>query len=102
MAAFFDFPVQKDTQHLGKTFDMDVHFKLVIVCNKKPRIDVYDEAIKRRVRFVPFDYRIPDEMRVLDFNGKVLAEEASGILNFMLEGAKVYMAGKIVEPKSLT
>jgi len=94
--------IKKTRDIYEKAFDFDVRFKLVIICNKKPRIDVYDEAIKRRVRFIPFNYRIPDEMRVLDFDGKLLAEEASGILNFMLEGAKVYMAGQIVEPKTLT
>jgi putative DNA primase/helicase len=83
-------------------YDMKVTAKLVIICNKKPKLDVLDDALKERVRFIPFDYFIPPEKRIKDFDKKLLAEEASGILTFMLEGTKVYMSDAISEPKSIT
>ena len=82
-------------------YDMPVKFKLVIVTNLKPNINFMDEALKRRIRFIPFDYIIPDEMRVKDYDAILLQEEASGILNFILEGTRTYMTGEIQEPQAV-
>src|SRR5262249_29262847 len=82
-------------------YDMPVKFKLVIVTNLKPNINFMDEALKRRIRFIPFDYIIPYEMRVKDYDAILLREEASGILNFILEGTRAYMAGEIQEPQAV-
>jgi len=61
-------------------------FKLWLAMNNKPRIVGTDEGIWRRVRFVPFEVRIPDTMKVREFHKVLFAEESSGILNRLIDG----------------
>ncbi len=72
-------------------------FKLVVVCNKRPNLDAYDPALKRRIKLIPFDHVIPVERRDRQLGEKMKAE-ASGILNFMIEGARMYFRDEIREP----
>ncbi|MGE0055994.1 MAG: phage/plasmid primase, P4 family [Hyphomicrobium sp.] len=75
-------------------------FKIVVVCNKRPNLDAYDEALKRRIKLIPFDHVVPRDKRDLKLGDKLKAE-ASGILNFMLEGARIYFNGDIREPAAV-
>lgn len=66
-------------------FEFLMQGKFVVPCNPKPRIPGQDEGIWRRVHLVPFEVQIPREE--IDHRlGEALAAEASGILNWMLEG----------------
>ena len=74
--------------------------KLVVVCNKRPNIDAYDKALQRRIKLLPFDVVIPSANRDPKL-GEKLKAEALGILNFMIEGARMYFNGKIREPNAV-
>lgn len=76
------------------------NYKVVMVANKRPNLNVYDVALRRRVKFIPFDHVIAAKDKDLNL-GKKLEAEASGILNFLMEGARLYFANAIVEPASV-
>jgi putative DNA primase/helicase len=62
-------------------------FKLWLAMNNKPRIEGTDEGIWRRVRWIPFLVQIPEEMKIKEFHRVLFREEASGILNRLIQGA---------------
>ncbi len=64
---------------------------LWICTNHKPTIRGTDEAVWRRMRLIPWDVTIPVEERDLDLASKLEAE-ASGILNWIVEGARRFLA----------
>ena len=73
-------------RHLNRDyFDFTPAFKLTISGNHRPAIAGTDEGIWRRVKLVPWGVRIPDERQDKHLGVKLRAE-ASGILNWMLDG----------------
>jgi putative DNA primase/helicase len=80
--------------------EMVPNFKIVILCNKRPDLDAYDSALKRRIKLIPFEYVVPREKRDASL-GEKLKAEASGILNFMIEGAVMHFRGGIREPQAV-
>ena len=66
-------------------FNFRPEFKVMLSTNHKPKITGTDHAIWRRVHLVPFDVKITDDERDPDLLSK-LRSEASGILNWMLQG----------------
>src|SRR4051794_2976688 len=81
-------------------FVMVPNFKLIVVCNKRPNLDVYDGALKRRIKLIPFPNVIPRDQRDHRLSER-LKGEASGILNWMIEGAKAYFAKNIRVPQAV-
>jgi putative DNA primase/helicase len=81
-------------------FAMKPKFKLIVVCNKKPELDVYDAALRRRINLIPFDNVVPREKRDRRLLDK-LKGEASGILNWLVKGAKAYYQGTIKTPEAV-
>lgn len=75
-------------------------FKLWMTTNHKPMVSGTDEGIWRRIRLIPFSYRIPENQRDKELPNKLLLE-ASGILNWMIEGHKLYMRNGLAMPKSV-
>lgn len=72
-------------------------FKVMVSTNNKPKIIGLDEGIWRRIAMVPFTVTIPRED--VDPNmGKKLLDEASGILNWILEGYLEWIAGGLCIP----
>jgi putative DNA primase/helicase len=37
-------------------FDLVPEFKIIVLCNRRPALDAYDDALKRRIEFIPFDH----------------------------------------------
>lgn len=72
-------------------------FKLTISGNHKPEIHGGDDGIWRRVMLVPFDVQIPPDERDPDLGAK-LWEERAGILNWLIEGLKDYLAHGLQVP----
>lgn len=70
---------------------------LVIFTNHKPQIRGADEAVWRRVRLIPWNVTIPEAERDLELAEK-LAAEASGILLWIIEGARRFLAGNFETP----
>jgi putative DNA primase/helicase len=75
----------------GEFFDFVPTFKIFMVTNDKPVIKGTDFGIWRRLKLVPFTTRIPEEKQDKHLELKLelkLREEASGILNWLLEGTR--------------
>jgi putative DNA primase/helicase len=70
-------------------FEYKPKFKLWLTTNHKPKIVGTDPAIWSRVNLINFGVQIPAEKRDKDLPMK-LREEASGILNWMLEGFRLW------------
>lgn len=60
--------------------------KHVFSANQLPEVYDSDGAFWRRILIVPFPETVPREERVDDLDEKLVENEASGILNWMLEG----------------
>jgi len=60
--------------------------KHVFSANQLPEVYDADDAFWRRILIVPFPETIPRDDRVDNFDRKLVDEEASGILNWVLEG----------------
>jgi putative DNA primase/helicase len=70
-------------------FEYIPQFKLLIAGNHKPMFRNVDEAIRRRVKLVPFTVTIPEAERDKDFSKK-LTPEWPGILRWMIDGCLLW------------
>jgi P4 family phage/plasmid primase-like protien len=73
----------------GEHYQFRPGFTLAIYGNKKPELPADDEGIWRRVHLITFGYQVPEGERDKRLQEK-LAEELPGILNWALEGFKVW------------
>ena len=83
----------------GQQVTFSPQFKIMLVTNYMPRITGSDNGIWRRVVLIPFTYTVPDEE--VDPNLEhTLWSEASGILNWLLDGYRTYQTdGRLRIPK---
>ncbi|MBR1150106.1 phage/plasmid primase, P4 family [Bradyrhizobium sp. JYMT SZCCT0428] len=92
-------PIQ--ARHLNRDFfKFYPQFKLTISGNYRPTISGADEGIWRRLRLVPFDVTIPKEERDIHLADK-LRSEASGILNRLLDGLRLWCDKRLIEPEDV-
>ena len=68
--------------------------------NHKPVIKGTDHGIWRRIKLIPFTERIPEEKQDKHLELK-LREEASGILNWLLEGIANWKQERLKTPKAV-
>jgi len=88
-------------RHLNKGFfEFTPIFKLTLSTNHKPRIRGTDTGIWRRLVLVPFDVEIPEGERDRCLAAKLRAE-ASGILNWLLDGYRMYAESGLTVPASV-
>lgn len=74
--------------------------KLFIYTNHKPHVRETGHAFWRRVRYIPFDFTLKDHPERKDKQlGKKLRAEASGILNWMIEGCLAWQREGLNPPK---
>jgi putative DNA primase/helicase len=76
-------------------------FKLVLFVNKLPIIRGQDHGIWRRVRIVPFEVIIPDDKKDVHLAERIIANESSGVLNWMLDGLKAWLRGGLSSPEAV-
>jgi putative DNA primase/helicase len=69
----------------GEFFNFTPTFKIFMATNHKPVIKGTDHGIWRRIKLIPFTTRIAEDRQDKHLEGKLRAE-ASGILNWLLEG----------------
>lgn len=69
--------------------EFDPTFKIVLSCNQKPSIRGQDKGIWRRIRMLHFPVSFDRDRIDRGLKDKLLAE-ASGILNWMLDGYRIY------------
>ena len=81
-------------------FEFQSQAKLTMQGNYRPTISGTDEGIWGRVILVPWKVMIPVEKRDPNLQHK-LAEEASGILNWLLDGLRDYLDSGLCIPPSV-
>ena len=74
--------------------------KIIIVCNRRPELDAYDEALKRRIRVVPFDHQVPLDRQDPDLVQK-LTGELPGILNRLVAAGAEFIASQSAPPDAV-
>ncbi|UBH07871.1 phage/plasmid primase, P4 family [Macrococcus armenti] len=84
----------------GSEFEFTPNFKIWISTNHKPIIRGTDDGIWRRMVLIPFNVQIPDHKVDKDLKYKLL-REAPGILNWMVEGAYMWMKEGLQIPESI-
>lgn len=86
------------TRTLNKDFfEFRPQFKLVLAFNNRPSIRGGDHGIWRRLMMVPFEVVIPKEQQDPHLKDKLL-EEKSGILNWMLDGYRMWREMGLAAP----
>jgi putative DNA primase/helicase len=81
----------------GEFFTFLPTFKIFMATNHKPTISGTDHGIWRRIRIIPFTTTIAEENRDLHLSEKLL-EESSGILNWLITGAKRWKTERLTLP----
>jgi len=71
----------------GEFFNFVPTFKIFMATNHKPVIKGTDHGIWRRIKLIPFTTRIEEEKQDKHLEQKLM-KESSGILNWLLEGAR--------------
>jgi putative DNA primase/helicase len=71
----------------GEFFNFMPTFKIWMATNHKPVIKGTDHGIWRRIKLIPFTTRIEEENQDKHLERKLM-QEGSGILNWLIEGAK--------------
>ncbi|MDR1252159.1 MAG: DUF5906 domain-containing protein, partial [Treponema sp.] len=84
----------------GEFFNFMPTFKIFMATNHKPVIKGTDYGIWRRIKLIPFTTRIPEEKQDKHLESK-LREEASGILNWLLEGTRRWKQERLKAPPAI-
>ena len=82
-------------------FEYTPSFKLFVTGNNKPGLRSVDEAIRRRIRLIPFTVTIPEADRDHDLEAKLRAEWP-GILRWMIDGCLSWQADGLSPPTAVT
>jgi putative DNA primase/helicase len=75
-------------------------YTLMIYGNHKPGLKSVDDAMRRRLKLIPFAVRIPDADRDKELPEKLKAEWP-GILAWMLEGCLLWQREGLIMPKAV-
>ena len=84
----------------GRAFRYIPQFTPIFSVNHLPNVS-NDSAVWRRTVIVPFDYVVPDTEKEDDYVGRMVREHGSGILNWLLEGAREYLENSLDIPEKL-
>jgi putative DNA primase/helicase len=84
----------------GEYFNFMPTFKIFMATNHMPVIKGTDYGIWRRIKLIPFTTRIPEEKQDKHLEMK-LREEASGILNWLLEGTRRWKQERLKAPPAI-
>lgn len=75
---------------------------LWLATNNAPRFNSDDNAIWSRVKLIPLTTVFLGKEQVFDYARSILAPEAAGILNWLLEGLRMFQLQGLGEPDQLT
>lgn len=81
-----------------ESFEFEPQFKLIIAANHKPEIRGQDYGMWRRVRLIPFKRTFKETEKDVLLPQR-LAAESSGILRWLVEGAKQWLDHGLVTPE---
>lgn len=96
-------------RHLNKDyFEFYPQFKVVVSFNNKPNVRGIDEGFWRRIVLVPFDQKFVDPEKLAENPGarvkikglgEAMRAEAPGILNWMLDGYRIWREKGLMIPE---
>ena len=72
----------------GQPFELRDYAKLAFNCNELPKDVEHSEAYFRRFLVIPFEVTIPEDERDAELAGKIIADELSGVLVWVLDGLR--------------
>ena len=72
-----------------------------LATNYPPRFNSDDDAIWQRAKLIPFTTQIARGDMITNLTDQILAEESSGVLNWILEGARMYQQVGLDEPEAV-
>ncbi|MFJ3624339.1 phage/plasmid primase, P4 family [Streptomyces iakyrus] len=74
-------------------FSFEPTHKLWLLGNHRPGVGTGGLAFWRRMRLIPFERVVSDDRRIDNLAARLVSEEGPGILNWLVEGARRYLAG---------
>ncbi|MGV9349427.1 DNA primase family protein [Streptomyces spiralis] len=74
-------------------FSFQPTHKLWLLGNHRPEVDTGGFAFWRRMRLIPFERVVPDDRKIDNLADILVTEEGSGILGWLIDGARRYLAG---------
>jgi P4 family phage/plasmid primase-like protien len=73
-------------------------WSLIVVVNNPPRLRNVDDAVRRRLRIIPFDYTVPEGAIDPELTVKLIGE-APGILRWAINGLRDALANGLINPQ---
>ncbi len=89
-------PIEARLPH-GRPMIITDYAKLIFNCNELPKDVEQTNAFFRRFLIVPFDVAIPENEQDKELSKKIIADELSGVFNWILEGLQ-----RLLEQKNFT
>lgn len=83
----------------GQPFTYEPQFKIIVAGNHEPAIRNIDDAMKRRIRIMPFNIKVPEERKVRDLAQQIIREEGPQVLAWLMEGARRWVAEGLETPQ---
>lgn len=80
-------------------FEFKPQFKLLMAGNDKPSLRQVDDAIRRRFHLIPFEHKIHDHEKILNFGDRLIEAEGPLILGWMIEGSMMWYSGGLQTPR---
>jgi putative DNA primase/helicase len=80
-------------------WSFDPSHTLWLHANYRPKISGTDDGIWRRVKLIPFEVQVPAAQQDPDLARRIIAEELSGVLNWLLSGLAEYRRGGLATPE---
>ncbi|CAM5489981.1 Putative DNA primase/helicase OS=Streptomyces griseomycini OX=66895 GN=FHS37_006883 PE=4 SV=1 [Streptomyces griseomycini] len=74
-------------------FSFEPTHKLWLLGNHHPEVGTGGFAFWRRMRLIPFERVVSDDRKIGNLAALLVTEEGPGILNWLVEGARRYLAG---------
>lgn len=85
----------------SRSFDFQPCFTLWMFGNEKIKITGQDTGIKDRVKFIPLTFEIPKSQEDPTMRDRLFDEEASGILNWLIQGCLQWQKEGLGEPDEI-
>jgi len=85
----------------GQPFEFEPTHKLVLSFNNRPKIKSTDHGTWRRLALVPFEVTIPAEERDPGLERRIRGEEASGVLNWLVDGYLMWREQGLAVPEAV-
>jgi P4 family phage/plasmid primase-like protien len=82
-------------------FEFDPTHHLWLMGNHQPRVKAGGDSFWRRLRLLPFQYKVPEHKKIDGLADILVAEEGPGILAWIIRGAIDHFARGLREPESV-